>query len=671
MSLRQRDTVRRLEIFGLNRNESIQIINHLNNFIQRNGPEWTISRLKDLKVGFIQSLAGNHPKYEWIKTRNSIPVGPLSRIYSLKKPQKILSCLMVYSSLISHKVTPKQWKKFKSSVEAEPCPEYDYIFERICKSFNLGFKIKDYEFDSTYMLQMYHSKKRAPDFKDPEYRTFEGNAMLAFNSFGHGKARKFLSKYHAHSIPQWMRLEMTKRWSGVNDVMYSLEHYDFVGRISFIQEPGFKLRAIANPLPCFQILLEPLKQDLLNILKKIPNDFTHDQDEGCTFVQDLLMTGPVSSVDLSDATNNLPLNGQIAMLNAIYGEKHPLIDLFKDVSTSKWRVDGPDGETFLKWRKGQPLGLGPSFASFALFHHLIVRFAMYCAGEDNAVQDLFAVIKGDQPTKQYPYCIVGDDIVISSEFTQSYIDIVQSMGCKISFDKTILDSATTAEFCSRVIQCDRIYRQFKWTKVSDHSFLDFARHHGPRSVSLLRPKQRRVVDFLSQIPYTIGGPLSWNPDGLPLEVRENLWWEVAEELLQKEETELSVPRDRLYYDLQKQLNLIRFNGNPNLGDLIHNGVKSASAKTDPIRAFVDVGLSVFMQHDTDKVPDTIRKNLIKQIVNNNMIDYVDTRLTHEERLILKWIIAPNDKVYDNNPYLEKLFQKILDISSRERAARRP
>jgi len=430
MSLRQEATTRRLEMFGLTKSDSIRLVKHINDLILNNGPEWTISRLKAIKVGFIQHLAGNVSVYEWIKTKNLFPSGALRPIYRLKNPQKVLSCLMIYSDLVSSKVTTKQWKKFKSSVEKVRTNSFLLFPAETAKAAS-GRIIKNVDFKSDHTIRMYQSEKRSPNYLETTLNTVKGNAMNALNSFGHGKARKFILTNFYSDLPEWFNKEMHKRWSTIIDVQHSLKMYDYVGRISFIQEPGFKLRSIANPLPCFQILLEPLKVDLLDILSGIKNDFTHSQDQGCDYIRNLISYRPVSSIDLSDASNNLPLEDQLRMLRAIYGTGHPLVDLFHDISTSKWIVDGPDGEQFLKWSTGQPLGLGPSFGSFALYHHFIVRYAMFLSGRENAIDDLSTEIRGQQPKETYDYAIVGDDVVIASEYEENYIYLLDSLECGI------------------------------------------------------------------------------------------------------------------------------------------------------------------------------------------------------------------------------------------------
>lgn len=668
MSIRREATVRRLVMYGLDYPNSVRITDHIKSLVLHNGPEWTVDRLKRIKVAYIQQLAGKTPDLAWIKHKNGIPSGVLKPLFRLKTPQKTLNCLMVYSSLISTKVTPKQWKKFSDSVtkvrETDYCifPETNtdgitQLSINIQRAYNFNHKIPT----------MLNSKKRMPDYKHPRFKTVDGSVMTAMNSFGHGLARKFIVTHFYEKLPDWFKSEMTKRWSTILDVQESLDKYDYVGRINFIQEAGFKLRAVANPLMSFQILLEPLKESLLGALKLVPNDFTHDQDSGCAFIQQALSLNRMSSIDLSDATNHLPLKDQIRMLKFIYGTKSPIIDLFEKVSTSKWIVDGPNGEQFLTWETGQPLGLGPSFPCFALYHHFIVRFAYKQAGFEHAVDDLIKSVQGIAPKEDYNYAIVGDDIVLPSPISHFYLSLIEKLECKISESKSIFDS-DTAEFCGRIITKSHIYRQYKWTPVSDKSFMDFAKNNGPRCVPLLRTKQRKYVDLISEIPYTLGGVLSWNPAGLPIQVRENKWWKVAYELLSlKDDKDRSIPREELHYELKKGLNLISFQTSPNLNHLIHSEPKSASADLDTISILISSIINTYQDFNYE----VIDKGIDDKVLSAQLKEWISqlrphfSQLNEEERKFMDYI---HDIEY--NPYkheatmVGKLYYNVKNVFKR-------
>jgi len=159
----------------------------------------------------------------------------------------------------------------------------------------------------------------------------------------------------------------------------------------------------------------------------------------------------------------------------------------------------------ISWRRGQPLGLYPSFGSFALTHGVL----------------LLGLLK--EPYKGQFY-ILGDDVVILDDaIAHSYRELLASLGCPISETKS-LTSNSLCEFGGKILTSQSVIPQFKWRVISDDSFLDLVRNLGCRAVKLLRARQRAVVQKLSSLPECLGG-FGWNPKGIPLEERlqEHSW----------------------------------------------------------------------------------------------------------------------------------------------------
>jgi hypothetical protein len=114
---------------------------------------------------------------------------------------------------------------------------------------------------------------------------------------------------------------------------------DCVGRISVVQEPGFKARFLANPRRVFQVSLKPFGKQLLGLLTKLPWDCTHNQAAGPVWAQAQLVAGKtVYSVDLSDATNNFPLDLQIRVLRWLNKLDTEDIRLFECLAKGWWFV---------------------------------------------------------------------------------------------------------------------------------------------------------------------------------------------------------------------------------------------------------------------------------------------------------------------------------------------
>lgn len=283
------------------------------------------------------------------------------------------------------------------------------------------------------------------------------------------------------------------------------------GHVAFIQEPGFKLRAVANPYRLWQVLTDGLKRTLFADLRHIPEDCTYDQEKGVNIIQRWMRESngreTIFSVDLSDATNRAPLCEQLSYVRERFDLRpehaREQVDLVMGISRATWKM--PNGKP-ISWDKGQPLGLGPSFAMFALWHNHILRSLRQEHGGD--------------------YVVLGDDVAIrGAKLNDAYRNYLVSRDMPVSQQKC-LESPAVAEFAGKVVTPSSVYTVAKWRHVSDFNFVDVARSLGPQSISMFRPRQREVLKVLSVVPEFFGG-LGWNSKGLPLRIGLHLQWDWA------------------------------------------------------------------------------------------------------------------------------------------------
>jgi len=268
------------------------------------------------------------------------------------------------------------------------------------------------------------------------------------------------------------------------------------GEVHYLQEPGYKLRSIASPYRLFQVASEPLKDDLKELVAKLPWDCTHDQGRAFKPIQEQLAAGrQVHSVDLSSATDYFPYELQETVLQTVYGIESPWIKLFRDVSRGIWISE--IGK--ISWKKGQPLGFNPSFFVFTLTHGIL----------------LFA-LNGQR--WNHDFYVVGDDVVILNDtLYQRYISVLSLLECPYSPTKSI-NSNKLAEFAGKVITKDLVIPQLKWRQVSDDNFIDLARIVGPRIRRLLSSRQNKVLDVFAHVPdfiHPLG--LNWSYPGSNLD----------------------------------------------------------------------------------------------------------------------------------------------------------
>jgi len=294
------------------------------------------------------------------------------------------------------------------------------------------------------------------------------------------------------------------------------DYRPLMGTIALIQEAGMKLRFAANPYRVYQMALQPLGRALYDALKRVPNDYTFDQSAGVEAIQQLLQDGfPSISMDLSNASDNIPLDLQLELLSR-FGVSTRWIQFYRDCCRGDWYLtrerNGPT--TQISWTVGAPLGLYPVFASFTLWHHSLV-------------QGCFSDLGKPKYQGRWPYAIIGDDLWLGDmEVANLYVDRMTVLGIPASTSKGLV-SRNVADFAGRVITPNEVIQGFKWNgRCSDESFVDYCRNIGPGALILMKPRQRRVISYIADLPEPYG--LGWNPLGIPLSERltpqiERLW----------------------------------------------------------------------------------------------------------------------------------------------------
>jgi len=510
-----KNNVHRLTALGLKRASAIELESLVDRWFRCSGPEWTVSRLKAIKTALISYAAGRPITLSWVRLNKSgLPSGVLSELFRMSKQNDknlfiAINSLMIYSQFVSSSVTEAQREKFFSSMESR---EARGLTAKSTRSYKLVPKIRPYLGKGLPWVNAPLSGSVFQPGQDgksyPETDAFQSLLFAACS-----KPIMSLEKDYERIFREVIPTEL------FDDLAYlaqtgKIPRYSpmdgCVGKISYIQEPGMKLRAVANPNRVLQAVLEPLKEVLGDVLSLLPNDSTFDQETGVLWVQDQLRKGQtMHSIDLSDATNLFPLAytedvllRRIPVSSTTESRYLSLVEIFIKVSRAPWFTKENGNVRIHKFLRGQPLGLGPSFFAFALSHHCLVM---------DICKDLGLI-------EPYPYRILGDDIVISNNLVASvYRSSLSELGCKISEQKS-MTSEIMAEFAGKIITKSVIIPQYKWRDLNDSNFVDFCRQVGSNSTSLLSKRQAEVINLLGEVPSEIGG-LGWNPHGLPFEER--------------------------------------------------------------------------------------------------------------------------------------------------------
>jgi len=503
----------RLMSLGLTKQESSDIITQIGKWVRCNGEEWTVKRFKDLNSLYLHRIAGskNFKPNLWLALdNNGLPKGPMKRLFrgsSRRNFSKVLTGLKIYSVFIAEEMTKDQRTKFFGSMESPVktgLSSYPKLgmdpswFARRQEGLGLRPITLDSRCPPTF-LEYCTSGKRGPSgFSETGKTEYETNHMAMFL---HGarsyQVRKIVGEFKDHfdSVIPVHDFFNQKPFPSNEGPAHN------VGVISVIQEPGYKSRLVANPSRVIQAALEPLKEDITNALRVLPTDVTHDQFSAIKPIQNWLKEGMrVHSIDLSDATNLFPWKFQKEMLKLhFHGDRQrTMIEIMDRVSKSDWGTTLKTGEfETVSFTRGQPQGLGPSFAAFAFTHNLLL--AGMCHKRKLVPSKTFRVL--------------GDDVVINNdEVARAYRMTLNNLGCKVSEGKSF-SSRYLAEFAGYTITPRSYGKGYKWRNVSDRSFFDFVKNLGPNSVGYLNPAQRTVAKFLLKGHKAMGG-LGVNPGPL-------------------------------------------------------------------------------------------------------------------------------------------------------------
>jgi hypothetical protein len=205
-------------------------------------------------------------------------------------------------------------------------------------------------------------------------------------------------------------------------------------------EAAGKVRIFAMVDAWTQWALAPLHRAIFDILKGIPMDGTFDQLAPLN--RSVNWTG-LYSLDLSAATDRLPIKLQIALLGALLGNPqiadawaHLLVGRFYKFSDTAF-------ERFncvIKYAVGQPMGALSSWAMLAFTHHFMVQCAAWMAGKPSH-------------TLYLNYAVLGDDLVIGdADVMVCYLAICESLGVKVGLHKSLLSPKGLAlEFAKRTV----------------------------------------------------------------------------------------------------------------------------------------------------------------------------------------------------------------------------
>lgn len=217
-----------------------------------------------------------------------------------------------------------------------------------------------------------------------------------------------------------------------------------LGRLAFKEEPG-KVRVFAMADCITQWVLHPLHKFLFSILRKLSSvDATFDQDKGVQIILSKLASREckdVYSLDLSAATDRLPLILQIHLLNVLLPRvgwhwANLLVNRDYAVPNHPTLRNNP---LKVRYGCGQPMGAYSSWAMLAVTHHFIVQYCAHLVYPN--LNKLFQ-----------DYMVLGDDLlVLDKKVALKYLEVMKLLGVGVNMHKSLVSNLGYGEFAKRFL----------------------------------------------------------------------------------------------------------------------------------------------------------------------------------------------------------------------------
>lgn len=201
----------------------------------------------------------------------------------------------------------------------------------------------------------------------------------------------------------------------------------YLGKLGVVYDQAGKARIVASTNWWIQSAFHGLHDSLFKALKCIPYDGTFDQIAAFDrVIANKAKAHKLSGFDLSAATDRLPINLQVDILNSLGVDGQT----WKELLDISWNVNSLDTEyTTVRYAVGQPMGAYSSWAMLALTHHVIVYASYALAGVD---------------FEDANYAVLGDDMVVNhDEVGLMYVRIMNSLGLTIKDGKSVISHRFT------------------------------------------------------------------------------------------------------------------------------------------------------------------------------------------------------------------------------------
>jgi len=500
---------RRIRTIPLPKNVKTTFLNTVQRWVAHSGTEWSVGRLKSFKDYLMQVVASgsveNQYKPEWFKTTPSGQLagvwGSLTRL-AMENSKQFQACLFLvnlYTGVVRRSPSDALISEISSEIQQSavriPARGHGKVgLNDVFKAFKVLNPRVRKRCELPVPLTMV-----SPGKESHTGDLAEDVLQLAGSPLYKGGKEKLVNNKF-----------LLDAALGAENCLMSSKFSTLVGGLHMTMEPGLKTRYFAAPNQVVQRALEPLKDLLLQSLAAFPWDCTLDQRKADSAItQRLRDGGVVHSVDMSKATDNFPWLFQYTVGTFLTKDvARSMLDLMDDVvRNGYWAF--PNGKR-VRWTKGQPLGLGPSFPLFTISHGI-----------------LLFILNGNR--WEQDYYVLGDDVVILNDLlADKYRKVLVDWEVQVSESKSFT-SSRLAQFAGVTYTPDTSFFVPKWRPFTRANLLDCAAWWYPGLTQGL-PEHDLICRVLA-LPQPYG--LGWNPKGLPLD--ERFSQNIVKELLERED----------------------------------------------------------------------------------------------------------------------------------------
>lgn len=478
---------------GMSKKYESQLENRVRHFVSHNGPEFAIRVLKQLREHAMDNLdedVNGHSRYRhqdgniaiaWNRKHDS-PKGDLAVIYKAwpNPLQRVRGIGALIQSFQLDAITESQMEKFITNVSSRN------------KASQTGFRITANILSDSVLLrlekQLEHEVKHMDEFSAvhltatalPVGTLNESIGQLKVDLAGRHeigsqpeKVNNAIAQLDKHAVNQFYiapkqsrnlvnylsRITGNEKIKQPNKVRMTpfisrdyefirhklvapMDYLPYVGTIGMLNQPGGKLRSVANINRFVNYTLDPYATALEKVFYSHPAVGVLNQKQALMDIQEWIRQGhTLTGMDLTAATDLLDYRVITEQFKSL-GDETPILsayaEYFEFISSMPLYVPGHGAISF---ETGQPLGTKGSFQTLTIMNLIAGITAAKIAGLDP--NDSFRV--------------VGDDFICKSELAPAYDAVIRSWAGKTNYD-TAHSSNRHGEFLSHIVTRDSIHK---------------------------------------------------------------------------------------------------------------------------------------------------------------------------------------------------------------------